>query len=276
MEQTRRDLFADAGRSGNQHPAAGCRDFLQRCPHSVYGRRRSVQLLGMAYLCAQRCIFRAQPFGFSGFRHQMKQTYPASKGFSIKSTAPCAIAATAVSILPWPENTMTGICGSRLFDRFEQFYAVHRGTAKPDIEQNQRWQAFVERRQRLVRGGRRPRPVAVVLEHPGHKVTDVLFVINDKYVQRHIANICPYHAGLLLAPCEPTFAATISGEESDRNNSTAAGCIGKGDCGKMLFNYLFHDGEAQSRAGSARCHIRLDNTFAILRQAGPVIGDGQR
>ena len=38
----------------------------------------------------------------------------ASNGFSIKSTAPCPMAATAVSIFPWPENTITGICGSRI------------------------------------------------------------------------------------------------------------------------------------------------------------------
>ena len=45
-------------------------------------------------------------------------SFSASKGFSRKSTAPDAIAATAVSILPCPENTMTGICLSRCLIAF--------------------------------------------------------------------------------------------------------------------------------------------------------------
>ena len=51
----------------------------------------------------------------------------ASKGFSMKSTAPWPMAATAVSMLPWPENTITGICGSRTL--------ITRNSSMPSIDE---------------------------------------------------------------------------------------------------------------------------------------------
>ena len=55
--------------------------------------------------------FSRRSFAVSMARLTTTSNWSILKGFSIKSYAPCLMAATAISIFPWPEMITTGTCG---------------------------------------------------------------------------------------------------------------------------------------------------------------------
>src|SRR3546814_15627743 len=60
--------------AGNQHPAARCRNTLERCPHRVDLARVAGELLAAAKPFAQARDFTPQALGFGSSVHQQQQT----------------------------------------------------------------------------------------------------------------------------------------------------------------------------------------------------------
>src|SRR3546814_8252109 len=54
VQQPCRHLFARPRRARNQHPAAGCRHALERCPHRIDQARIAGEFLAAAVALAQR------------------------------------------------------------------------------------------------------------------------------------------------------------------------------------------------------------------------------
>ena len=111
---------------------------------------------------------------------------PASNGFSMKSTAPWRIAATAVSRLPWPGDHQHRQRRVAALDLLEQLEPVELRALEPDVEQDQRRPPVGQRRPAPRCCWRRSGRIAFVLEHPGNEVANVLFVVDDEYVEGHV------------------------------------------------------------------------------------------
>ena len=89
-------------------------------PATFFSVARTALIAADDPVSSSECPTRAFSAAFSARRRSVSVAFEtkcksllASNGFSIKSAAPWPMAATAVSILPCPEKTITGICGSR-------------------------------------------------------------------------------------------------------------------------------------------------------------------
>src|SRR5208337_1811873 len=86
-------------------------------------------------------------------------------------------------------------------DRLEQLQPVQLRTLQPDVEQDELRTARLDCRQRLVRIARQTRAMAFVLQNPGDKLADVVFVVDDEDVSSHQDD--PIFSFLALAPRWP-------------------------------------------------------------------------
>ena len=95
------------------------------------------------------------------------------------------IAATAVSMLPWPEIITIGSSVMLLLDGVEQLQPVEAAALQPDVEKDKARPARGHDRERVVGVARGARQIPFVLQDTGDEFPDICFVINDQDVGGH-------------------------------------------------------------------------------------------
>ena len=134
-------------------------------------------------ICAlQRLIFAPQPLGLGRARDEMEQMAGLERLFDEVRPRPARIAATAVSRLPWPEIISTGSVGSR---RLISSSSCSPSSFEPCSQTSSRTsdgRRSAERRERLAAVGGGAGGIALVLEHPGHEIPNVLLVVDNENV----------------------------------------------------------------------------------------------
>ena len=184
VEHARGDLLADARGSGQQHAAARRGDALQRRAHAVDRARRALQLLVATRAFTQRRVLAAQSVGLGRAFDEQDQPLGLERLFDeVDRAAPdrrhCGV---DVAMPRYDEHRQRRV--ARLYD-VEQFEPVELRPLQPDVEQDERWPALVERGECCIAVGGDARFIAFVLEHARDQFADVAFVVDDQDVERH-------------------------------------------------------------------------------------------
>ena len=97
------------------------------------------------------------------------------------------MAATAVSILPWPEIITTGRSGCWPFAASSSCRPSSAAALQPDIEKDEIGAARGDRAERGIAVMRDARRIALVLQDARNELADVGFVVNDENIGCHDA-----------------------------------------------------------------------------------------
>ena len=198
------------------------------------------------------------------------------------------IAATAISMLPWPEMMTTGTSGwSRstcfrmsipsIWLSFSQISRIISAGSAPPISA-----------MHSLGVGGQPGGVALVLQDVRDQFADVAFVVDDQYIA-HFPSLCPSSLVSSVLPgddiiaslgCRPGHRAGSPIRISARAPRCAPGAKGSASvstsvppCSSMIFLTI---GRPSPVPLLARRHVGFEQPRAVLGQADAVVGDGDQ
>ena len=190
------------------------------------------------------------------------------------------IAATAVSIVPWPLNMITGSSACTGLDPLEYLHAVESAALEPDVEQHQPGRPALDLAQRLVAVGSPAGTVALVLEdgcrpprgwRPRRRRSDTSLLMCLARIPR--SSVDQRRRGPVAAPAarahgQPTRTGKLS-------RTKRASCFtGKQlDRSAVFLHDLLDDGKAQARTLGPGRDVGLEQALAIGRKPLAIVLD---
>ena len=143
------------------------------------------------------------------------------------------IAATAVSIVPWPLNMTTGTCGCSRFSLLQDLHAVERLPSSQMSSRTRPGGRLRDLAQRLVAARGTARPIALVLENAADDLADCRLVIDNQYVLAHpsgpAGSLDDRHIGDAVRESPADLAPRARGlsAREDQPHESAAGWAGQ-------------------------------------------------
>ena len=184
VDHPRGDFLADAGGPGDQHPAAGRRDALQRRADGVDRDRRAVELVVLADLLAKSCILAPQPVGLGRAVDEVEQPLGLERLFDEvdRAFADRGDGGVEIAVARDHQHRQGRVAA---LDLLQQLQPVEPRALQPDVEQHQRRAPVLDRVERRRAVGGRAHRIALVLEHAADELANVGFVVDHQHFKRH-------------------------------------------------------------------------------------------
>ena len=184
MQEAGGHFLAGPRRTGDQHPAAGVGDALQRRAHLVDGARIAGEFVRRGEAFAQPFVLAAQALRFGRPGDQVQELLRLERLFDEVHRAATDRRNGGVDIAVAGEYQHRQVGLARL-DCIEHLQSVARRSVQPDIQQDEARPARVHhgKRRFAIAGG--AAFVALVAQNARNQVANVAFVVDDQNIECH-------------------------------------------------------------------------------------------
>ena len=184
VDEPRHQFLPRSRRSRDQHAAVGGGNPGDQLTQLLRGRGPADEAVRGDRLGPQPAILPAQLRGLQGALHQQQQAVGLERLLEevIGPALDGRYCGLDVPVTGNHDHRQFGIEG---LHHVQQFEPVETAPLHPDVLDEQRRTALPQCGEGLMGVRRGPDEVALVLQDPGHKVPDVLFVINNQNISRH-------------------------------------------------------------------------------------------